>query len=63
MRLSSYLVAILDLCNLYIRGFSIGVEFQYFKNNLLHTFTNILVKEMFGIYVYFYHFPQYCWTV
>ena len=29
MRLSSYLGAILDLCKL--RGFSIGVEFQYFK--------------------------------
>ena len=29
MRLSSYLVAILDLYKL--RGFSIGVEFQYFE--------------------------------
>ena len=38
IRLSSYLAAILDLCKL--RGFSIGVEFQYFK-----TIYYTLVKE------------------
>ena len=61
MRLSSCLVAILDLCKL--RGFSIGVEFQYFKTIYYTDLQTYWQKKMFGIYVYFYHFPQYCWTV
>ena len=46
MRLSSYLAAILDVSKL--RGFPTRVEFQLFKHVLYNTFTNILVKKLFG---------------
>ena len=39
MRLSRYLAAILDLCK--FRGFSKGVEFQYFKQFITHIYKHI----------------------
>ena len=41
-------------------GFSIEVEFQYFKRCYYTPLQTYWWKKLYGIDVYFHHFPQYC---